>query len=151
MTWTNKTHGKRRKIRDALRASESSLDQMTGSLLSSNRSVLAAINRLQHKDDGWIDKMRAEVDSDEQALNELLDDKERELSVFLLTLRYINRADIQAGQISTPSFTTTYAPYSPMSSADLHPRPRRAHPLKASPISDLPTNTLSFYSPSPTT
>ena len=127
------------------------LNQMTGSLLNSNRSMLAAINRLQHKDDGWIDKMRAEVDNDEQALNELLDDKERELSVFLLTLRYINRADIQAGQISTPSFTTTYAPYSPMSSADLHPRPRRAHPPKTPPISDLPTNTLSFYSPSPTT
>lgn len=113
--------------------------------------MLAAINRLQHKDDGWIDKMRAEVDSDEQALNELLDDKERELLVSPSTLRYVNRADIQAGQILTPSFTTTYAPYSPMSSADLHPRPRRAHPPKAPPISDLPTNTLSFYSPSPTT
>ncbi|THW51243.1 hypothetical protein D6D21_01598 [Aureobasidium pullulans] len=45
-----------------------------------SQSMLAAINRLQHKDDGWIDKMRAEVDNDEQALNELLDDKERELA-----------------------------------------------------------------------
>lgn len=37
------------------------------------------VERLKHKDDGWVDRMRADVGKDEKLLDDLLDDKEREL------------------------------------------------------------------------
>ncbi|KAK6000679.1 hypothetical protein QM012_003404 [Aureobasidium pullulans] len=45
-----------------------------------SQQMLLMAGRLKHKDDGWIDKMHGEVDKDEEALNQLLDDKERELA-----------------------------------------------------------------------
>lgn len=47
--------------------------------LTLNRNTLAVVNRLYYKDDGWVDRMRAEITGDEKAWNALLDDKEREL------------------------------------------------------------------------
>lgn len=44
-----------------------------------SQQMLLVADRLKHKDDGWIDKMHAEVDKDEEAFKQLLDDKQREL------------------------------------------------------------------------
>jgi hypothetical protein len=60
---------------DAQSASEEEEDQ--GRIES--QQMLMVVDRLKHKDDGWIDRMRKQVDKDEDALNELLDDKAREL------------------------------------------------------------------------
>jgi hypothetical protein len=60
---------------DAQSASEEEEDQ--GRVES--QQMLLIVDRLKHKDDGWIDRMRKQVDKDEEALNKLLDDKEREL------------------------------------------------------------------------
>jgi hypothetical protein len=56
-------------------ASEEGEDQ--GRLES--QQMLLVVDRLKHKDDGWIEKMRHQVDKDEKFLNQMLDDKEREL------------------------------------------------------------------------
>jgi hypothetical protein len=56
-------------------ASEEEEDQ--GRLES--QQMLLVVDRLKHKDDGWIEKMRHQVDKDEAFLNQMLDDKEREL------------------------------------------------------------------------
>jgi hypothetical protein len=56
-------------------ASEEEEDQ--GRLES--QQMLLVVDRLKHKDDGWIEKMRHQVDKDEKFLNQMLDDKEREL------------------------------------------------------------------------
>lgn len=53
--------------------------QTKNATLTSIREMLAVVSSLKHKDDGWIDKMRAEVDRDEKSFNDLLDAKEREL------------------------------------------------------------------------
>ncbi|CAD0083514.1 unnamed protein product [Aureobasidium vineae] len=45
-----------------------------------SQQMLLVIDRLKHKDDGWIDKMRADIDKDQEALIQMLDDKERELA-----------------------------------------------------------------------
>jgi hypothetical protein len=60
---------------DAQSASEEEEDQ--GRVES--QQMLLVVDRLKHKDDGWIDRMRKQVDKDEDALNKLLDDKAREL------------------------------------------------------------------------
>jgi hypothetical protein len=60
---------------DAQSASEEEEDQ--GRIES--QQMLMVVDRLKHKDDGWIDRMHKQVDKDEDALNELLDDKAREL------------------------------------------------------------------------
>jgi hypothetical protein len=56
-------------------ASEEEEDQ--GRLES--QQMLLVVDRLKHKDDGWIEKMRHQVDKYEAFLNQMLDDKEREL------------------------------------------------------------------------
>jgi hypothetical protein len=56
-------------------ASEEEEDQ--GRLES--QQMLLVVDRLKHKDDGWIEKMRHQVDKDEKFLNQMLDDKELEL------------------------------------------------------------------------
>jgi hypothetical protein len=56
-------------------ASEEEEDQ--GRLES--QQMLLVVDRLKHKDDGWIEKMRHQVDKDDKLLNQMLDDKEREL------------------------------------------------------------------------
>jgi hypothetical protein len=43
------------------------------------REMLRVIERLTHKDDGWLDNMRAQVKADEKALLDQLGAKEREL------------------------------------------------------------------------
>jgi hypothetical protein len=60
---------------DAQSASEEEEDQ--GRVES--QQMLLVVDRLKHKDDGWIDRMRKQVDKDEDAFNKLLDDKAREL------------------------------------------------------------------------
>lgn len=44
-----------------------------------SQQMLMVVDRLKHKDDGWIDRRRKQVDKDEDILNQSLDDKEREL------------------------------------------------------------------------
>ncbi|CAD0107868.1 unnamed protein product, partial [Aureobasidium uvarum] len=55
-----------------LSASEEEEDQ--GRIES--QQMLLVVDRLKHKDDGWVDKMRASVDKDQEALIQMLDDKE---------------------------------------------------------------------------
>jgi hypothetical protein len=44
-----------------------------------SQQMLMVVDRLKHKDDGWIDRRHKQVDKDEDILNQLLDDKERKL------------------------------------------------------------------------
>ena len=60
---------------DAQSASEEEQDQGR----EESQQMLMVVDRLKHKDDGWIDRMHKQVDKDEDTLNQLLDDKEREL------------------------------------------------------------------------
>lgn len=44
-----------------------------------SQQMMMVVGRLTHKDDGWVGKMRTKIDKDEMELNQLLEDKEREL------------------------------------------------------------------------
>lgn len=44
-----------------------------------SQQMMMVVGRLKHKDDGWVDTMRRQVDKDEQDLNQMLDAKECEL------------------------------------------------------------------------
>lgn len=44
-----------------------------------SQQMLLMAGNLKHKDDGWVDEMHAKVDKDEEELNQLLDNREREL------------------------------------------------------------------------
>ena len=44
-----------------------------------SQQMMMVMGIIKPKDDGWVDKMHKTFDNDETELNQLLDDKEREL------------------------------------------------------------------------